>query len=66
MRIVLDTSAILSLAMGGILEIVVNQKDCCIPLRVEEELKGLATNNDFLGKVARYSLEFVKKRDSCF
>ena len=59
MKIILDTSAILSLASGDILETVIESIDCIVPTRVEEELRGISQNNTSLGSIAKSVLEFV-------
>lgn len=61
MRIVLDTSALMSLAAGNILELVVDSIDCVVPERVRAELQGLSKNNDFEGNLARLILDFLWK-----
>lgn len=61
MKIVFDTSALMSLAAGNILDLVVESIDCIIPKRVEAELKGLSKNKDFEGNLAKNILSFLGK-----
>lgn len=59
MEIVVDTSALLSLEAGGILEISIEKLDFIIPLRVKEEITGLSKNNDFEGNLAKNVLGYI-------
>lgn len=59
MEIVADTSALLSLEAGGILEIAVEKLDFIISPRVKEELTGLSQNNDFEGNLAKNILGYM-------
>lgn len=59
MRIVFDTSALLSLAAGGILELAIGNFGTCIPRRVEEELRGISKKSTFEGNLAKRVLEYV-------
>lgn len=61
MKIVLDTSALMSLAAGGILEIVAESIDCVVPERVQAELQGIGKNNDFEGNIAKNIFELLGK-----
>lgn len=61
MKIVLDTSALMSLAAGGCLDLTTSSLECAIPERVNAELKGLSKNNDFEGNLAKQILSFVNK-----
>lgn len=58
MKIVLDTSALISLAAGGVLELTVSSIDCIIPERVKNELLGLSRNRDNEGNLAREILSY--------
>ena len=59
MEIVVDTSALLSLEAGGVLEISIEKLDFIIPLRVKEEITGLSKNNDFEGNLAKNILGYI-------
>ena len=59
MRIVLDTSALMSLTAGGILDLVAESIDCVVPGRVKAEIQGLSRNNDFDGNLAKTINEFL-------
>lgn len=61
MRIVLDTSALMSLAAGNILDLTTSSLECIVPERVHAEVLGLSKNNDFEGKLARTILEYIGK-----
>lgn len=61
MRVVLDTSALLSLASGNILDLAVASVNCVIPERVRAELLGLSMNNDFDGNLAKKVLDLLGK-----
>ncbi|HLC20117.1 MAG TPA: hypothetical protein VJK72_04305 [Candidatus Nanoarchaeia archaeon] len=61
MKIVLDTSALMSLAAGRCLDLVVGSLECVIPERVREELVGLSRNNDFEGNLAKHILDHLDK-----
>ncbi len=58
MRLVIDTSALLSLEAGGVLEIAVEKLDFIISSRIKEELVGLSKNNDFEGNLAKNVLDY--------
>ncbi len=59
MRIVIDTSALLSLEAGKILDLVIDNFELIIPIRVEEELKGISKNHDFEGNLAKRIVSFL-------
>ncbi|MBI4451524.1 hypothetical protein HY642_06115 [Candidatus Woesearchaeota archaeon] len=59
MKFVFDTSALLSLAAGGILELTTASIDCVIPERVAGELRGLSRERAFEGNLAREVLDFI-------
>ena len=59
MKIVADTSALLSLEAGGILEISVEKLDFVISPRIKEEIIGLSKNSDFEGNLAKNVLGYV-------
>lgn len=59
MKIVADTSALLSLETGGVLEIAVEKLDFIISTRIKEELTGLSKNNDFEGNLAKNVLGYI-------
>src|SRR3989344_6711688 len=61
MKIVLDTSALMSLAAGRCLDLVVGSLECVIPDRVREELIGLSRNNDYEGNLATQVLDLIDK-----
>jgi rRNA-processing protein FCF1 len=61
MKIIFDTSALLSLAAGEIIEKTIKHLPCIIPERVAAELKGLARNNDFEGNLAKEILIYTGK-----
>jgi len=58
MKLVIDTSALLSLEAGGVLEIAVEKLDFIISLTIKEELTGLSKNNDFEGNLAKNVLDY--------
>ena len=58
MKIAADTSALLSLEAGGILEIAVEKLDFVISTRIKEELVGISKNNDFEGNISKKVLEY--------
>jgi len=57
--IVFDTSGLMSLEAGRILELVTESIDCVIPERVAQELKGLASTHGFEGNIAKNILSLV-------
>ncbi|HLC85317.1 MAG TPA: hypothetical protein VJH22_06000 [Candidatus Nanoarchaeia archaeon] len=57
MRIVLDTSALMSLAAGDVLDLAIESMDCIVPERVRAEIQGLSKNNDFEGNLAKRILD---------
>ena len=59
MVIVLDTSALLSLEAGSILEIASEKVDLTISPRIRKELIGLSKNNTFEGNLAKKVLEYI-------
>ena len=59
MEIAIDTSALLSLEAGGVLEIAVEKLDFIISPRIKEELTGLSKNNDFEGNLAKNVIEYI-------
>lgn len=59
MKIVLDTSALMSLAAGGILELALESITCVVPERVRAEVQGLSKNNDFDGNLATSIFEVL-------
>ena len=59
MRIVFDTSALLSLAAGGILELVAEHVYCVIPTKVEEELLRISLRSTFEGNLAKQVLVHI-------
>jgi len=59
MNLAIDTSALLSLEAGGVLEIAVEKLDFIISPRVKEELTGISENNDFEGNLAKSVLGYV-------
>jgi len=59
MRIIFDTSALMSLTAGNILDLVVESFNCVIPSRVEAEIKGLSKNNTYEGNLAKKIFEYV-------
>ena len=61
MRIVIDTSALLSLESGNILETAVENFNFVIPVRIKEELIGLSKKNNFEGNLAKKVLNYVEK-----
>ena len=61
MKIVIDTSALLSLEAGNILEIAIENFNFVIPLRIKEELVGLSKENNFEGNLAKKVLDYVEK-----
>lgn len=61
MKIITDTSALLSLAAGDILDLVLENIDCIIPSRVKEEVKGISLNNTFEGNLAKKVLSYIDK-----
>ncbi len=61
MRVVADTSAVLSLAAGDILVMALQSLDIIIPPRVEQELAGLSQNHDFVGNLAREVRSYIGK-----
>jgi len=58
MKIAIDTSALLSLEAGGILETAVEKLNLVISRRIKEELTGLSKNNDFEGNLAKNILGY--------
>lgn len=64
MKIVLDTSALLSLAAGNVLGLITENIDCVIPKRVESELSGISKNNNFEGNLAKEIMSFIGKEIS--
>lgn len=61
MKIVIDTSALLSLESGNILETAVENFNFVIPVRIKEELIGLGRDNNFEGNLAKKVLDYVEK-----
>lgn len=61
MRIVIDTSGLLSLAAGNILELATQFFDFIIPVRVKEELNGISKNNDFEANLAKNVLFHIDR-----
>jgi len=61
MKIVIDTSALLSLEAGNILEVAIENFNFVIPLRIKEELVGLSKENNFEGNLAKKVLNYVEK-----
>ena len=61
MKIITDTSALLSLAAGDILDLALESIDCIIPLRVKEEVKGISLNNTFEGNLAKKVLSYINQ-----
>lgn len=59
MRIVIDTSGLLSLAAGNILELATKFFDFIIPTRVKQEIDGIAKNNNFETKLAKNVLFYI-------
>ena len=59
MRIVIDTSGLLSLAAGNILELATKFFDFIIPTRVKQELDGIRKNNDFEANLAKNVLSYI-------
>ena len=59
MKIVVDTSALLSLEAGGILEIAAEKLDFVISPRIMGEITGLSKNNDFEGNLAKKVLGYL-------
>jgi rRNA-processing protein FCF1 len=60
MKLAIDTSALLSLEAGGVLEIAVEKLDFIISPRVKEELVGLSRNNNFEGNLAKSILDYTE------
>lgn len=60
MRLVLDTSALLSLEAGKVLDLVIDNFELIIPRRVEEELNGISKNHDFEGNLAKRIVSFLE------
>ena len=60
MRIVLDTSALMSLATGNILGLTLENLQCVVPERVCEELQGLSGNATFEGKTAQLVIDYLE------
>ena len=58
MKIAVDTSALLSLEAGNILETAVEKLNLVISQRIKEELTGLSKNNDFEGNLAKNILGY--------
>jgi predicted nucleic acid-binding protein len=58
MNIVADTSALISLEAGGILEIAVEKIDFVMSTRIKKELFGISRNNDFEGNLAKKILGY--------
>ena len=56
----MDTSALLSLEAGKILDLVIENFELVIPKRVEEELKGISKNHDFEGNMAKRIFSFLE------
>ena len=61
MRIVIDTSALLSLAAGNILELAVKVFNFVIPIRVKQELERISKNRDFEGNLAKELLSYLDR-----
>ncbi len=61
MKFVFDTSALLSLAAGGVLDLVIENIDCIVPERVAGELRGLSHDRTFEGNLAARVLGFIDK-----
>ncbi len=62
MRIVIDTSGLLSLAAGNILELATQFFDFIIPARVKQELDGISKNNDFEANLAKNILSYINDK----
>lgn len=61
MNVVIDTSSLMSLAAGRILEFTIENITLIIPERVQIEVRGLSKNNDFEGSLAKQIKEFLSK-----
>ena len=59
MKVITDTSALLSLAAGDILDLTLESIGCIIPVRVKEEVKGISRNNTFEGNLAKKVFAYI-------
>ncbi len=60
MNVVFDTSALMSLAAGKVLELAVLHCDALIPERVKSEVIGISQNINFEGNLAKDVLNYIE------
>ena len=63
MKIVFDTSALMSLAAGNILGFTFESLQCVVPERVCEELRGLSKNDTFEWKIAQLVIDYLQQAE---